>query len=62
MEESDFDQMDQEHVNRMFDDDLYEDEDPIGWYCLGCGQSFDIPVWGYTCPWCEGSAIDAIYE
>lgn len=60
MEESDFDQMENDHLDRIFDDDLCDDE-ICGYYCLNCGKDFDHPAPFHECPWCDCGSIEPIY-
>jgi hypothetical protein len=45
----------------LFDDDYYEDDEIIGYYCMCCGHDQDDTGLGYTCDMCGAMALEEIY-
>lgn len=44
------------------EDENYDDDIIIGYYCLGCGHIQTSNDWGGQCMKCTGMSLDPIYE
>lgn len=49
------------YPNIEFEEDDFEDEEVIGYHCLGCGHFQATTGLGYKCDRCYGGCLDEIY-